>query len=78
MPSDKKHLDEVLQTLKEIKEDPDSVQLPNNETKILLKEIINIERKYMYGDKNLSSAQRKEKVQEVVDQHFDDKQGGKQ
>lgn len=77
MPRDKR-LDEVLQTLNDFKKNTDSDRLPENELRSVLKEIITIERKYLYGDKNLSTAQRREKVQEVVDQHFDNKQGGEQ
>lgn len=60
------NIDEFMNELKEIKESPDVLLQVDSSMFSVLKEIIQIERRYLYGQDSTSAAKRKNAVQELL------------
>ena len=67
-------IDEMLRGLKEIKENPDVLLQVDSELDSVLKEIIKIERKHLYGLDSTSAANRKSAVQELLNDKLKNKE----
>lgn len=60
------NIDDIMNELKEIKESPDILLQVDSSMFSVLKEIIQIERRYLYGQDSASAAKRKNAVQELL------------
>ena len=60
------NIDDIRNELKEIKESPEILLQVDSSMFSVLKEIIQIERRYLYGQDSTSAAKRRNAVQELL------------
>ena len=66
--------EEFMKELKEIKDNPDMALQEESELESILKEIIKIERRHLYGLKSTTSANRKTAVQKFLEEKLKEKE----
>lgn len=59
--------DEIKKLMDEIKNDPNSLKNLDSDMMSTLKEIITIERRYLYGMDSTSASKRKEAIQNLIE-----------
>lgn len=64
---------DVMKELKEIKENPDLLLQLESELDVVLKEIIKIERRHLYGPKSATSMPRKADILKLLDEELRNK-----
>ena len=65
---------DVMKELKEIQENPDLLLQLESELDVVLKEIIKIERKHLYGLNSTTSGPRKSAILELLDEKLKSKE----
>ena len=67
-------IEEIMKELKEIKDNPGMALKEESELEIILKEIIKIERRHLYGLNSTSPASRKKAVQDFLTDKLKEKE----
>ena len=68
-------IDDVMKELKEIKENPELITQGDSPEFSILKNIIKIERRYLYGQDSTSAGKRKNAVRDLLTDHLKNRAG---